>query len=139
MARKLYRVGHKPSSPRVLWGIEAALNAMIAENYVPFEEDEMGSIMVPASGAVVPRLEKQEEYTEKVLGYESLSNEARYVVGLALAAPGEVFSMIATPTTKHITKSRLGLYLRKLGWPSKRVRKTFDELASYTECFGYDN
>lgn len=139
MARKLYRIGCKPSSPRVLWGVEAALNAMIAENYVSFEEDDMGSIMVPAAGAVIPRLEEQEEYTEKVLGYESLSDEARYVVGLVLAAPWEVFSMITTPTTKRITKSRLGVYLRRLGWPPKRVHKTFDELASYTECFGYDN
>ena len=73
------------------------------------------------------------------MGYDSLYSEARYVVNLALGAPKEVLEMIATPVSKRITKSRLAAYLRHMGWPPKQVRKTFDELTTYTECFGYDH
>ena len=94
---------------------------------------------MPDQGACVSHIQAPDEYTESRLCYEGLSEEAQYVVNLVLETPLEAVDFITTPIQERITKSRLGKYLRGLGWPSDTVQGAFKELATYTRGMGNED
>ena len=71
----------------------------------------------------------------RALAKQSLSSEARYVLDLILNAPAEALHLITTPSHNDITLPRIANYLRKyIGWETKQVSRTLDELRSYVEA-----
>ena len=140
--KKLYKVGKKAKSPRKdhAWAYMAGVIAMLPHSYLHLDAEENwdnDTLCVASEAAVTPLMLDPDEYTGKILDYEALSEEARYVVGLVLETPGEALEWITTPIHQRITKSRVGEYLQRvLGWPPKTVQQTFLELADYTKGLG---
>lgn len=138
MRPKLRRIGNTRNVTKAinLWAFQAGATAMLPSSYIHIDHlDDAGEHgLVPDESAhTMCSIPTQEEVFEKKSLCEGLSEEALYVLNLVLQAPSEILELIATPKQKNITKRRVGKFLKYQGWPPKKVRLIFEELATFTE------
>lgn len=112
--------------------LEAAIDAININNYVPFEDVQNELISQQNPEEIF--LEKEKQKTKK-MAYNSLTSEARQIIDIILNAPSEIMELIASPKTKKINKERIELMLQEK-WGEKRAAKlVMKELEAFVKTF----
>jgi len=127
-----YCRGHNPgvSTRWTEWDIANVINITNHDSYTTIKEEheEPGEYILSHYPDPEKALLKKESY-------QSLSNEAKYVIELCLNAPAEILDTIISPVRGVISKHRIIRFCAKQWRNSRKTQAVFQELWEFVNNF----